>query len=105
MTDKTPAENIIDREESRVDQSAPLFADVGGVSGQRLRQYVERIERLLEEVAGLQDDIKQVYGESKSAGYDTKIMRKVIALRKLDSQKRQEQQELLELYSSALGML
>lgn len=84
---------------------APVPSDIGGVSGDRLRQYIERIERLEEEKAGLADDIKEVYAESKSAGYEVKIMRQIVRLRKMDSQKRQEQEELLELYKSAVGML
>lgn len=78
---------------------------VGGVSGDRLKQYIERIERLEEEKAGIAEDIKEVYGEAKSAGYETKIMRQIIKLRKMDSQKRIEQEELLELYKSAIGLL
>jgi uncharacterized protein (UPF0335 family) len=78
--------------------------DVGGVSADRLRQYIERIERLEEERAGISDDIKDVYSEAKSAGFETKVMRQVIKLRKMDGQKRQEQEELLELYKAAIGL-
>lgn len=79
-------------------------ANVGGVTGERLLQYIERIERLEEEKSGIAEDIRDVYAESKSAGYETKIMRQIIKLRKMDRQKRQEQEELLELYKSALGL-
>lgn len=82
--------------------SAP--SSVGGVSGDRLRQYLERIERLEEEKAGLAEDIRDVYAEAKSAGFETKIMRQIVKLRKMDHQKRQEQEELLELYKSAIGL-
>lgn len=78
--------------------------DVGGVSGQRLKSFVERIERLEEEKAALGKDIKEVFGEAKATGFDAKIMRKVIRLRKMDAEKREEEQCLLELYKSALGM-
>ena len=78
--------------------------DVGGVSADRLRQYIERIERLEEERAGISDDIKDVYSEAKSAGFETKVMRQVVKLRKMDDQKRQEQEELLELYKAAIGL-
>lgn len=79
-------------------------SSVGGVSGERLKQYVERIERLEEEKSGIAQDISDVYAESKSAGYDTKIMKQIVKLRKMDRQKRQEAEELLELYKSAIGL-
>lgn len=79
-------------------------SSVGGVSGERLVNYLERIERLEEEKTGLADDIRDIYAEAKSAGYETKIMRQIVKLRKMDSQKRQEQEELLELYKSAIGL-
>lgn len=79
--------------------------NVGGVAGQRLLQLIERIERLEEERAGISDDIRDVYAEAKSAGFETKIMRQCVRLRKMDSQKRVEQDELLDLYKSAIGLL
>ena len=79
-------------------------SSVGGVSGERLIQLLERIERLEEEKAGLAEDIRDVYAEAKSAGYETKIMRQIVRLRKMDRQKRQEQEELLDLYKSAIGL-
>lgn len=78
--------------------------DTGGVSGQRLKAFIERIERLEEEKAGLAEDIKDIMAEAKGTGFDTKTMRKVIRLRKMDKQKRQEEEELLELYKSAIGL-
>lgn len=78
--------------------------DQGGVSGQRLKAFIERIERLEEEKAGLAEDIKDIYAESKGVGFDVKIMRKVIRLRKMDAEKRREEDELLELYKSAIGL-
>lgn len=78
--------------------------NVGGVAGERLVQLLERIERLEEEKAGIAEDIRDVYAEAKSAGFETKIMRQVIKLRKMDHQKRQEQEELLDLYKSAIGL-
>ena len=77
---------------------------VGGVSGERLTLLLERIERLEEEKAGTAEDIRDVYAEAKSAGFETKIMRQIVKLRKMDRQKRQEQEELLELYKSAIGL-
>lgn len=104
-TEKSMAESAIEKEQDRVDQSAPLLKNVGGVSGERLVQLIQRIERLEEEKSGLAEDIKEVYGEAKSAGYEVKIMRQIVRLRKMDTQKRMEQQELLDLYAAALGML
>lgn len=78
--------------------------DVNGVAGDRLKQYLERIERLTEEKQGIADDIKDVYQEAKSAGFDTKIMKMIVRLRKMATDKRNEEQHLLELYKSAIGL-
>jgi uncharacterized protein (UPF0335 family) len=78
--------------------------EVGGVSGQRLKSFIERIERLEEEKTAIADDIKEVYAEAKSSGFENKIMRRVIKLRKMDTQKRREEDELLDLYMAAIGM-
>ncbi len=78
--------------------------DAGGVSGQRLKAFIERVERLEEEKAGLAEDIKDIMAEAKGVGFDTKTMRKVIRLRKMDKEKRREEEELLELYKSAIGL-
>lgn len=80
------------------------MADVGGIGAERLRAFVERIERLEEEKAALAADIREVYAEAKGAGFDGKTLRQVIRLRKLESNERQEQEALLELYLRALGM-
>ncbi len=80
------------------------MADVGGIAAERLRSFVERIERLEEEKAALGADIREVYSEAKSVGFDSKIIRQVIRLRKLDGSDRREQEELLDLYKTALGM-
>ncbi len=78
--------------------------DVGGVTGQRLKSFIERLERLEEEKSGLAEDIRDVYAEAKGTGFDTKTIRRIIKLRKMDLEKRREQDELLELYKAALGM-
>lgn len=78
--------------------------DVGGVAGKRLRSFIERIERLEEEKAALAEDIKEIYAEAKGTGFDPKTMRKLIRLRKMDVEKRREEDELLELYKSAIGL-
>jgi len=70
-----------------------------------LKSFVERIERLEEEKASIASDVKEVYAEVKSQGFDTKIVRKLIALRRKDAAERLEEQEILELYMGALGML
>ena len=76
-----------------------------GVARDQLRAFVERIERLEEEKKTIADDIKDVYSEAKAMGFDTKILKKVIALRKKDAQERQEEDLILDTYLHALGML
>ena len=70
----------------------------------RLRLLIERVERLEEEKKGIADDVKDVYAEAKANGYDTKTMRKVVALRKLEKHARDEADALLETYRNALGL-
>ncbi len=79
--------------------------DVGGVAGQRLRSFIERVETLEEEKSALAEDIKEIYAEAKGTGFDVKTIRKIITLRKLDTEKRREADELLDLYKTAIGML
>ncbi len=74
-----------------------------GVAAERLRSFIERVERLEEDKAAIMNDIKEVYAEAKGEGYDVKILRQVIRLRKMDNADRQEQEALLDLYLSALG--
>ncbi len=74
------------------------------VAAVQLRLLIERIERLEEEKRGIADDVKDVYAEAKSTGFDTKTMRKVIALRRMESHVRQEADALLETYRTALGL-
>eukprot|EP01037_Dinobryon_pediforme_P006989 gene6989-7058_t len=76
-----------------------------GVAAEELKQFVERVERLEEEKKAIADDIKEVYGEMKSRGYDTKVVRKVVAIRKQDHAERQEQEAILDLYLNALGIV
>lgn len=75
------------------------------VAADQLRLLIERIERLEEEKKGIADDIKDVYGEAKANGYDTKALRKIVALRKKDANEREEEEAILELYKNALGMV
>jgi len=76
----------------------------GNVAADQLRLFIERIERLEEEKKGISDDIKDIYLEAKATGYDAKIMRQIIRLRKMEPHHRQEMQAVLETYLSALGM-
>lgn len=85
------------------DGSAAFDPATSTVAGERLRLFIERIERLEEEKKELMDQVKEVYGEAKGEGYDTKIMRQIVRLRKMDRADRQEQEALLDLYLSALG--
>ena len=80
------------------------MSDVGGIARDRLRALVERIERLEEGKAALAADIREVYSEAKGSGFDAKILRQIIRLRKLDGADRREQEELLDLYKLALEM-
>jgi uncharacterized protein (UPF0335 family) len=75
-----------------------------GFAKEHLRSFIERIERLEEEKKALADDIREVYSEAKGTGFDTKVMRQVIRLRKMESADRQEQEAMLDLYLGALGM-
>ena len=74
------------------------------VAQDQIRAFIERIERLEEEKASIAGDIKEVYAEAKSNGFDIKILRKVISLRKKDADERQEEEALLDVYLAALGM-
>ncbi len=74
------------------------------VDGGHLKAFIERIEKLEEEKRAIADDIKDVYGEAKGTGFDPKIMRKIVSLRRQDKGKRDEEEEILGLYLSALGM-
>lgn len=80
------------------------MADVGGIAAERLRSFIERIERLEEEKKSLANDIREVYAEAKSTGFDTKIMRALIKLRRMEPADRREHQELLDLYVMAVGL-
>jgi uncharacterized protein (UPF0335 family) len=74
------------------------------VAADQLKAFIERIERLEEEKAGIAGDIKEIFAEAKGSGFDTKAMRKIISLRKKDHSERQEEEAILELYMQALGM-
>lgn len=80
------------------------MSDIGHNSTSQIRSFVERVERLEEKKKTISEDIKEVYSEAKANGFDTKIMRKVIALRKKDAADRQEEQAMIDTYLAALGM-
>ena len=79
--------------------------DVGGIAGERLKSLIERIERLEEEKRVLGEDIKEVYAEAKGTGFDPKIMRQIIRIRKRDKDELDEEETLLDVYKRALGMM
>lgn len=76
----------------------------GEISSERLKSIIKRIEKLEEDKAAVSEDLKEVYAEAKGTGFDTKIIRKIVSIRKIELEKRREMDELLELYKSALGM-
>ncbi len=78
------------------------MVQAGGVAGEQLRGFIERIERLEEEKKGIAEDVKEIYAGAKAVGFDPKVMRKVIAIRKMDQADRQEQEALLDVYMHAI---
>ena len=80
------------------------MATIGNITGDHLKQFIERIERLEEEKSTMAQDIREVYAEAKTHGFDAKTMRKIVGLRKLNPDERNEQEELLDLYMHAIGM-
>ncbi len=83
---------------------APISASTETVSGKRLKSFIERIERVLAEQAERAADVKEIYAEVKSCGFETRIVRKLIRLRAMDVQARREESEILDLYSAAIGL-
>jgi len=75
-----------------------------GIAADQLRSYIERVERLEEEKAGIAGDIKDVYAEAKGAGFDPKAMRKIVALRKMDAAEREEAKAIFDLYCQTLAI-
>jgi uncharacterized protein (UPF0335 family) len=94
--------------DSATDQAASSDAQgttqVGGIAGDHLRSLIERIERLEEERKALGNDIKDIYAEAKSAGFDVKVLRQLIRIRKQEPADVEEQETLLDLYKRAIGM-
>ncbi len=101
------SERAVNMAKSNLKQKEPLkkvTTNVSEVSGNRLKSFIERVERLEEEKSAIAEDIRDVYAEAKGTGFDPRVMRKIVSLRKTNLEKRREQQELLELYMSAIGM-
>ena len=80
------------------------MVEVGGIAAERLRQLIERIERLEDEKAVLAADVREIYAEAKAVGFDAKVMRQIIKLRKMDTADQQEMEALIDTYKHALGM-
>jgi len=80
------------------------MTQVGGIAGEQLRTFIERIERLEDEKKDVQEQIKEVFSEAKGVGFDTRIMRQLLRLRRLRDADRSEREELLEIYKTAIGM-
>lgn len=80
-------------------------ANYGGITGSHLRQFIERLERLEEDKKAVSEDMKEVFGEAKANGFDVKILRKILSIRKMDAADREEQEALIDLYMQALGMV
>lgn len=76
----------------------------GEISSDRLKSFVKRIEKLETDKSALAEDIRDVYAEAKGTGFDVKILRKIVSLRKMEDNKRREEEEILELYKAAIGM-
>ena len=79
-------------------------SNTGGIAADRLRSIIERVERLEEEKKALSSDIKDIFAEAKSAGFDVKVIRQIIRLRRLEPAEVEEQETLLDIYRRALGM-
>ena len=79
--------------------------DVGGIAGVQLKSFIERIERLEDEKRALGEDVKEVYAEAKGSGFEPKIMRQIIKIRRMDKEEHDKQETLLDLYKRALSMV
>ena len=104
MTQAVKKETKKEAAKLRVKNTQEAIKDAGGVSGARLKSFIERVERLEEEKKGISEDVRDVYAEAKGTGFDPKIMRKIVSRRKQNLEKRREEDELVSLYSAAIGM-
>ncbi len=104
MAERAKARALESREGTKLSEVEEKTAEVGGIATERLRSIIERIERLEQEKTALADDIKDIFAEAKSAGFDVKVLRQVIRLRKQEPAEVEEMETLLDLYRRALGM-
>lgn len=102
--DDTTAGPAVPPQPATAGAPAPAAGNTGGIAADILRSYIERIERLEEEKKALGADIREVYAEAKGNGFEPKIMRKLVALRRMDQADRMEEEELLDLYRAAVGV-
>lgn len=104
MVDDVMMDAFSDAKSSRDRQAADPDPNVGGIAGDRLRALIERIERLEEERKALGNDIRDLYVESKSSGFDPSVIKQLIRIRKKEPAEVEEQESLLDLYRRAIGM-
>jgi uncharacterized protein (UPF0335 family) len=96
--------NITPRDGAAPAQAQPSDTEVGGIAADRLRSIIERIERLEEERKALASDVKDIFAEAKSAGFDVAVVREILRIRKQEPADVEERETLLDLYRRALGM-
>ena len=104
MADQDTLDTPAAASRSRARQEADPDPNVGGIAADRLRSVIERVERLEEERKALGNDIKDIFSEAKSAGFDVKVIRAIIRIRKQEPADVEEQESLLDVYRRALGM-
>ena len=104
MPDPTAIDAADEASKSRKRQEADPDAKVGGIAADRLLSFIERVERLEEERKALGNDIKDIFAESKSAGFDVAVLKQLLRLRKKEPSEVEEQETLLDLYKRAIGM-
>jgi uncharacterized protein (UPF0335 family) len=102
--DQGETEEVTEKLEQHTSPPIGHNTNVGGIAAERLKSFVDRIERLEAEKKGIQEDMKDIFLEAKGTGFDVKILREILKIRKQDEQERREKKELVELYALALGM-
>lgn len=96
---------MTEQDQAGIGHNSGEVKDVEGLGGQRLKAFLDRLDRMEEETEAIRLDVKEIYAEAKAVGFCTKTMRKIQKIKKMDVEKRREEEELLELYKSALGMV
>lgn len=105
MSKKSKAEDLTDFMDDEDEDEAAGAGHNSNISGKQLKSIIERIERLEEDKKGISDDIREIYAEAKGNGFDAKAIRQIIKIRKQSETERSEQEAILEVYMSALGMI